>query len=65
MNQHTSDTLKHVGDAISVGTLLGTLTAWLPPIAAFVTIIWTLMRIPVAYDEWKARREKNKNSRPE
>ena len=63
MNQHTTDTLKHVGDAISVTTLLGTLTAWLPPIAAFVTIIWTLLRIPVAYDEWKARKERKKKAR--
>jgi hypothetical protein len=42
---HVSDAVKHIIDAISLATVLGTLTAWLPPIAALVSIIWTSLRI--------------------
>lgn len=36
---------KHAVDVISVATVLGTLTTWLPPIAALLSIIWTVLRI--------------------
>ena len=41
ITEHT----KHVVDAVSVTTVVGTLTAWLPPIAAFFSIVWTILRI--------------------
>lgn len=37
--------LKYVGDVLSVGTVVATLAAWLPPLAALFTIIWTGIRI--------------------
>jgi peptidoglycan biosynthesis protein MviN/MurJ (putative lipid II flippase) len=37
--------LKHVGDALSVGTVVATIAGWLPAVAALVTIIWTGLRI--------------------
>ena len=37
--------LKHIGDVLSVGTVVATLAAWLPPLAALFTIVWTLIRI--------------------
>ena len=37
--------LKHLGDVLSVGTVIATLAAWLPPLAALFTIIWTAIRI--------------------
>lgn len=37
--------LKAAGDVLSVGTVVATLAAWLPPVAAIFTIIWTLIRI--------------------
>ena len=37
--------LKHLGDALSVGTVVATIAGWLPAIAALVTIIWTGIRI--------------------
>lgn len=40
-----NDSVKHFLDAISISTVLATLTAWLPPIAALLSIIWTTMRI--------------------
>lgn len=40
-----SESTKHFVDAISVGTILLSLSAWLPPIAALVSIIWGLIRI--------------------
>ena len=36
---------KHIMDAFSVVTVLGTLTDMLPSIAALFTIIWTGIRI--------------------
>lgn len=41
----SQENLKSVGDALSVGTVVATLAAWLPPIAALFTIIWTAIRI--------------------
>jgi hypothetical protein len=40
-----SDTTKHLVDAASVATVVGTLTQILPSIAALFTIIWTAIRI--------------------
>jgi hypothetical protein len=36
---------KHIVDGLSVATVLGALTAWLPPVAALFTIVWTIIRI--------------------
>lgn len=47
-----NETVKHVVDAISITTVLGTLTAWLPPMAALVSLIWGLMRI---YETWTGK----------
>lgn len=41
MSEHT----KHVVDAVSVGTVLLSLSQWLPPIAALISIIWGCIRI--------------------
>lgn len=43
--QHTAETTKQVIDAVSVFTVVGTLSDILPPMAALVTIIWTGIRI--------------------
>lgn len=40
-----SETTKHVIDVVSITTVVGTLTTWLPPIAALLSIIWTGLRI--------------------
>lgn len=36
---------KHIVDAISIGTVAGTLAGILPSVAAIFTIVWTLIRI--------------------
>lgn len=41
----SQEQLKHVIDAASVGVVAGALMSWLPPIAAALTVIWTLIRI--------------------
>ena len=41
----SQEQLKLAGDAISIGTVLGTIAGYLPAIAALVTIIWTGIRI--------------------
>jgi len=63
MNQ---DTVKHFGDALSIGTVVGTIAGYLPAIAALVTIIWTGIRIweTKTVQSWlKRRREKKDASR--
>lgn len=42
---HISESTKHAIDTISVATVLASLTAWLPPIAALISIIWGCIRI--------------------
>lgn len=37
--------VKHVGDAISIVTVVGTLANLLPALAAILTIVWTAIRI--------------------
>ena len=44
MNEH-SETAKHVVDALSILTVVGTLVEMLPSIAAIFTIVWTGIRI--------------------
>jgi hypothetical protein len=41
----THETTKHVVDALSIMTVVGTLVEILPSIAAIFTIVWTLIRI--------------------
>jgi hypothetical protein len=43
--QHTSEVVKHVVDAASIFTVIGTLANWLPSIAALFSIIWSVIRI--------------------
>jgi len=45
MKHELSESSKHVVDAISVFTVLGTLIEMLPSIAAVFTIVWTSIRI--------------------
>ena len=39
------DHIKPVIDIASIGTVVATLTEWLPPIAALISIVWGLIRI--------------------
>jgi hypothetical protein len=45
MASHASESVKHVADAVSVVTVLGTLAEILPAVAALFTIVWTGFRI--------------------
>ena len=45
MKHELSETSKHIVDALSVVTVLGTLVEMLPSIAAVFTIVWTGIRI--------------------
>lgn len=40
-----NDQIKHVADTVSIFTVVGTLAAWLPPLAALASLIWTCLRI--------------------
>jgi len=43
--EHVSEPTKHVVDALSILTVLGTLVEFLPAIAALLSIVWSLLRI--------------------
>jgi hypothetical protein len=43
MNGHES--LKHLGDALSLSVVVATIASWLPSIAALVSIVWGCIRI--------------------
>jgi hypothetical protein len=43
--KHIPEGFKHLLDALSIGTMLGTLFQMLPNIAALLTIVWTCIRI--------------------
>ena len=45
MAEDNVEVAKNVVDAVSVGTVAGSLMGWLPPLAALLTIIWTTIRI--------------------
>jgi len=45
MTEQSKEGIKHVTDAISVVTVIGTLAQVLPAIAALFTIVWTGFRI--------------------
>jgi hypothetical protein len=45
MTQDATEGIKHVTDAVSVLTVIGTLAQILPAIAAVLSIIWTCFRI--------------------
>ena len=45
MKHEISESAKHVVDALSIATVVGTLVEFLPSIAALFTIIWTTIRI--------------------
>jgi hypothetical protein len=45
MTINVSESTKHVVDAASMLTVLGTLVNFLPAVAAVFTIVWTLIRI--------------------
>jgi hypothetical protein len=45
MKHEISESTKHVVDALSIATVLGTLVEFLPSIAAIFTIVWTAIRI--------------------
>jgi hypothetical protein len=45
MALHTNESIKQVGDAVSIITVVGTLAELLPAIAAVLTIVWTAIRI--------------------
>ena len=42
---HLSEATKHIVDVVSVLTVVGTLVDMLPSFAAFLTVLWTLIRI--------------------
>jgi hypothetical protein len=45
MSAHNTENLKQAADLLSLTTVLATLAAWLPPLAALVSIVWGLIRI--------------------
>jgi len=42
---HMDEAAKHIVDAVSIATVIGTLADMLPSVAAVFTIVWTGIRI--------------------
>ena len=42
---YEAEQVKHVADAISIGTIVATIAGWLPAIAALVSIVWGCIRV--------------------
>lgn len=40
-----NETAKHWLDGVAVSAAIATFLAWLPPLAALASLIWTLIRI--------------------
>ena len=45
MSEHINNTTKAIGDLVSYSVVIGTLIDVLPPVAALLTILWTLINI--------------------
>ena len=45
MSHPTDEITNTILDALSISVVLGTLVAWLPAIAALVSIVWGCIRI--------------------
>lgn len=45
MSQHSTETVKHITDGLSILTVLGTLAEILPALAALFSLVWSLIRI--------------------
>lgn len=45
MSEHINNTTKAIGDLVSYSVVIGTLMDVLPPVAAILTILWTLINI--------------------
>jgi TctA family transporter len=59
------ESAKHVVDALSIGTVVGTLAGVLPSIAAIFTIVWTSIRIYETDTVQKLLRKKRKKRDPD
>jgi len=53
-----NETAKTVVDAASLAIVGSTLAAWLPPIAALLSIIWTSFRLYEIIDRRKKKKKK-------
>ena len=62
MKHETAETLKNVGDAVSVFTVVGALVEVLPSIAALFTIVWTGLRIYESETVQKLIKKRNGNA---
>ena len=37
--------IKHIVDAASIVTAIASVATWLPPVAALLSVVWTLLRL--------------------
>jgi hypothetical protein len=52
------DQEKHIVDILSIGGVISTVVGWLPDIAAFLSIVWAVIRI---YETDTVQKWLNKN----
>jgi hypothetical protein len=54
-----NETAKNIADAVSIGIVGSTLAAWLPPIAALLSIIWTSFRLFEIIARWWEKKKED------
>lgn len=59
MAQHSTESIKHVTDGLSIMTVIGTLADILPALAALFSVVWSLIRIyeTQTVQTWIAKRK--------
>lgn len=57
ISPHEQEQLKHVGDALSIGTIVATFAGWLPALSALAALIWSCIRIyeTKTVEAWRKR----------
>lgn len=53
IHSQISDNTKIIGDALSIGTVIGTIAGWLPAVAALFAIAWSAAQLLMNWDKIK------------
>lgn len=64
MSAHSTESIKHITDGLSIITVLGTLAQFLPAVAALFSIVWTGFRIyeTKTVQSWLGKEVKNEET---
>ncbi len=58
-SDHMDPIWTNIGGLTAIGVVIGSLAAYLPPVAAALSIVWTLMRIYDLIRHWIRDQDRN------